>query len=320
MVAPTAILDIGSNTVRLFLNEAAAGHIPEGPRFSTVVGLRRGAAPDGSLAAESLLRLDACLADFGERAAAAGAHLGMAIGTSAVRDAPNRDAVALLVARHAGLPLTVISGAVEAELSFRGAAIAVDDTGPRLVVDVGGASTEMVQGSAAAIDGSVSLQLGSVRCTEQYLQGDPPTAGELDALRRRLSDEIGDAVVGIEARPPVIAVAGTATTIASIDLGAYSPERVHAHRLSRDRIRELTDRLAGLPLSRRERIPGLQPQRAPVIVAGAEIVVAILDAVGADALTVSERDLLDGAALLADRFATPIDRTMSAGSTEVASV
>lgn len=64
----------------------------------------------------------------------------------------------------------------------------------------------------------------------------------------------------------------------------------------------------------------MQPQRAPVIVAGAEIVVAILDAVGADALTVSERDLLDGAALLADRFATPIDRTMSAGSTEVASV
>ena len=142
MVAPTAILDIGSNTVRLFLNEAAAGHIPEGPRFSTVVGLRRGAAPDGSLAAESLLRLDACLANFGERAAAAGAHLGMAIGTSAVRDAPNRDAVALLVARHAGLPLTVISGAVEAELSFRGAAIAVDDTGPRLVVDVGGATME----------------------------------------------------------------------------------------------------------------------------------------------------------------------------------
>ena len=131
------------------------------------------------------------------------------------------------MARHAGLPLTVISGAVEAELKFRGAAIAVT-TRTTPGVDVGGASTEMVQGSAAAIDGSVSLQLGAVRCTEEYLQGDPPTAGELDALHRRLSDEIGDAAVGIKARPPVIAVAGTATTLASIDLGAYSPERVHA--------------------------------------------------------------------------------------------
>lgn len=304
---PQAIVDVGSNSVRLFLCEGVGRDGPRGDRFTTITSLKRGAGADGALAGDAIRRLDDCLADFGGRADRAGARWGMALGTSAVRDAPNRAEVADLVARRLGLPLTVLSGEQEAALAFAGARIAVPRPGSVLVTDPGGASTELVRGGdrpAAAI----SVQLGGVRTTEAFLRTDPPTAAEIDAMSREIRRVLDDAVarIGGPVRPeePVVGVAGTVTTLAAIAAGRYDPGLVHGRVLTRGQVAGILSRLAGMPLAVRRGVPGLEPARAPAIVAGAAVVLAVMDAVGARELTVSERDLLDGAALAADRFSS----------------
>src|SRR5439155_16621022 len=146
---------------------------------TTITGLRRGAAADGAITPAALARLDACLAGYGAAIAAFAPGRVLAIGTSAVRDAPNRDDVGALVAARVGAPLRVVSGEEEAALAFAGARLALpDDDRPALVVDVGGGSTELVRGGPGGPEATVSLQIGSVRCSER-LRADPPTAGEL---------------------------------------------------------------------------------------------------------------------------------------------
>jgi len=311
VTAPAAIVDVGSNSVRLLLFGGLDADGPTGPRVTTVTALRRGAGPDGDLAEDALARLDACLEDYARRMAAARVRSGMALGTSAVRDAPNRMRVAQLVRRRLGLPLTVLTGAQEAGLAFAGARVAVPGDGPITVLDVGGASTELVRAAAGTAPAAVSLQLGGVRTTEAHLHSDPPAAAELAAVRAearrevlRALEEIGRAG-GAE---PLIGVAGTVTTLAAVDAGRYDPRVVHGRVLTRDTVAALFARLAALPLERRRRVPGLEPARAPVIVTGAAIVLEVMHAAAAPDLTVSERDLLDGAALAADRLAAPVDR------------
>ncbi|MFN8124293.1 MAG: Ppx/GppA phosphatase family protein [Thermoleophilia bacterium] len=305
--APVAIVDVGSNSVRLFLCEGADADGPRGPRFTTVTGLRRGADVDGTVAPEALERLDACLQEYGRRMRDAGVTAGVALGTSAVRDAPNRAEVADRIAERLGLPLTVLSGAEEAALAFAGARLAVSGDGTVLVLDVGGGSTELVRGDAGGVRGAVSLQVGAVRCTEGFLYGDPPTAAQLDALRRAVRPAFAAAVDRVGGPAPMVGVAGTVTTLAAIRAGRYDPAVVHGSELTVDEVEGMVDRLAVLPLHARREVPGLDPARAPVIVAGAAIVACAMRAAGADRMEVSERDLLDGAALILDRIASPVD-------------
>ncbi len=173
-----------------------------------------------------------------------------------------------------------------------------------LILDIGGGSTELI-----VDEHHDSLELGSVRQTERFLHGDPPERDELAAcaaavrsvLAERVPDEIRrrvDAAIG---------VAGTLTTLAALDLGLerYDRERVHGHRLSRDGARTQLERLAALPLTERRAVPALEPERAPVIVAGAVILVETLDFFGLDAIEASELDILDGAALAAAELPSP---------------
>jgi exopolyphosphatase/guanosine-5'-triphosphate,3'-diphosphate pyrophosphatase len=230
----------------------------------------------------------------------------VALGTSAVRDAPNNASIARVIGAQLGLPLTIVSGTVEARLAYAGARLAVDDAGPAIVLDVGGGSTELVRGDADGPTGAVSLQIGAVRSTEAYLHADPPHAGELTRLREDAETALADAVAGIGGPAPLVGVAGTVATLAAVDLGIYDPRRVHGHILSRGRVEEMVSWMSGLPTAERALIPGLEPARAPVIVAGAAIVAAAMSAVGAESLRVSERDLLDGAALYAESLIGPV--------------
>jgi len=303
---PVAVVDVGSNSVRLFLWEGTDDAGPVGPRLTTVTGLRRKAGRDGTIARDALSRLSACAATYGEMMRARGVARGVAVGTSAVRDAPNRSAVAKIIGDQLGLPLTIVSGTVEARLAYTGARLAVDDAGPAIVLDVGGGSTELVRGDQTGPTGAVSLQIGAVRSTEAYLAADPPHPDELERLREDLDAALVDAVAGIGGPAPLVGVAGTVATLAAVDLGIYDPRRVHGHVLTRARIAEMLSWMSGLPTAERALIPGLEPARAPVIVAGATIVAAVLDAVAADAMRVSERDLLDGVALYADSLIGPV--------------
>ena len=294
-----AVVDIGSNSLRLFLCEGVGPHGPEGEREATVIGLRRGAAEDGSIAPDALGRLDETLAGYADRVAAFAPARTVPVATSAVRDAPNRDEVAAVVEARLGAPMRLLSGLAEAAASFAGARLAVDGDAEVLVVDVGGASTELVRGGSTGPDGAVSLQLGAVRQTERHLHHDPPQPAELAALReeaRRLEEPVLDT----DGEPlPVVAVAGTATSLAAIDLGAYDRQRVHRHRLTLTRVDELAGRLAAMPLEDRRSVPGLDPARASAIVAGTLILAEAVRAAGADEVMISETDLLDGVALAA---------------------
>lgn len=294
-----AVVDVGSNSVRLFLCEGVGRDGPRGERESTVIGLRRGAGADGSIAADALERLDRCLAGYAESVGRFAPARTVPVATSAVRDAPNRDAVAAVVEKRLRAPMRLLSGQEEAAASFAGARLAVSDEAPVVVVDVGGGSTELVRGGAGGPEGAVSLQLGAVRQTERHLADDPPRPEQLGALRAEARTMIEPAIGAIGGPASVIGVAGTATSLAAIDLGGYDRDRVHRHRLTLAAIDRLADRLAGMTVAERREVPGLDPARAGVIVAGALIVSEAVRAAGASEVMISETDLLDGVALAA---------------------
>jgi exopolyphosphatase/guanosine-5'-triphosphate,3'-diphosphate pyrophosphatase len=220
-----------------------------------------------------------------------------------VRDASNGAEFAAAVRDRYGLEGRTLSGDDEARLTFLGATAArdPDDAAGLLVIDIGGGSTEMVVGARRAVEFHVSTQVGVVRHTERHLHSDPPTAEELAALAADARPAL-EAAVPAEIRDrasAAVAVAGTATSCASIDLALdpYDPARVEGHRMSRARLEELRDRLAALPLAERRGVTGLDPNRAPTIVAGTVILLEVLGAFGLDGFEASERDILWGVAL-----------------------
>ncbi len=294
-----AVVDLGSNSVRLFLCEGVDPAGPRGERRTTVTGLRRGAGRDGSIAESALSRLDACLADYAGPLSVFEPTTVIAVGTSAVRDAPNRDRVAALLRSRLGAELRVLSGEDEALCSFAGARLAVAGAEPIMVVDIGGASTELVRGGPQGPEGAVSLQLGAVRQTEAHLASDPPRGSELEALRHEASALVREALAAIGGPAPAVGVAGTITTLAAIDIGYYDRDRVHGYRLSRPTIDRIAAGLARTPEAERRSIAGLDPARAGVIVAGAVIAGVVMEEAGLREMVVSERDLLDGVVVTA---------------------
>lgn len=293
-----AVVDIGSNSTRLFLCTGWGPGGPAGERLTTITALRRGAAPDGSVAPEALDRLDTCLRDYAARIAAFGPAEVVPVATSAVRDAPNREAVAAVVRARLGVPPRVLSGDEEARAAFAGARLGVpDDPGVVMVVDIGGASTELVRGGPAGPEGAVSLQLGGTRQTERHLRHDPPLAEEAAALLDEAAALVNGGLARIGGPAPAVGVAGTVTSLAAIELGRYDPAEVHGHVLTRAAVASMSERLCAMTVAERARIPGLEPGRAPVIAGACLIVRAVLERAGLDEMRVSERDLLDGVAM-----------------------
>ena len=294
-----AVVDVGSNSLRLFLCEGIGPDGPRGERETTVIGLRRGAAPDGTIAPDALERLDRTLAGYAEAIDRFRPARTVPVATSATRDAPNRDAIAAVVEGRLRAPMRILTGEEEAAASFAGARLAVEGDGPVMVVDVGGGSTELVRGGPTGPNDAVSLQLGAVRQTERHLAHDPPRPEELAALREEARGLIEPALAQIGGPAPVVGVAGTATSLAAIDIGRYDRDRVHRHRLSLETIDRLAERLAAMTVEERRGVHGLDPERAPVIVAGALIVAEAVRAAGSGEAMISETDLLDGVALAA---------------------
>lgn len=292
-----AVVDVGSNSTRLFLCEGVSADGPEGERITTITALRRGAAPDGTIAREALDRLGACLDDYADRIHEFGCDEVIAIGTSAVRDAPNREEVIDLVDDRLAVELRVLAGPHEAELSYFGARLAVHGGGPVVVVDIGGGSTELVRGDERGPQTAVSLDAGGVRFTERFLHDDPPTPAQIAALRDEVMEMVVPTFAALGGPAPLVGVAGTMTTLAAIAHGGYDPNRVHGAVLSVDEVEDVTARLAALPLAERREVAGLHPDRAPAIVAGALIACCVLAAAAAAEIAISERDLLDGAVL-----------------------
>jgi exopolyphosphatase/guanosine-5'-triphosphate,3'-diphosphate pyrophosphatase len=301
-VTRVAVVDIGTNSTRLLVAEVGDGELRELARESIVTRLGEGVDATGRLGDEPQARVFAALDSFAP--AIEGATVRTAVMTSAVRDAANGAEFAGAVRDRYGLVAATLSGDEEARLTSLGATAtrAGDDT--VVVIDIGGGSTELVVGTGAELLFHVSTQVGVVRHSERYLHTDPPTRDELAALAEDARRVFEGAVPSeVRSRPVVgIGVGGTATQLASIDLELVEHDRgrVEGHAVSRERLEELRDRLAALPLAERREVTGLDPARAPTIVAGAVVLREVLGAFALDGFEASERDILWGVALDAD--------------------
>ena len=292
-------VDLGTNSTRLLVADVEGGRLAEIDRLLQITRLGNAVDRTGRLDPAATERVHGVLAGYRARAAELGADRILAVATSAVRDAQDgRDFLGAVATRH-GFETRLLSGDDEARLTFRG----VTSTGPAaegtLVCDVGGGSTELVLGGPAGVTRAVSLDLGCVRLSERRLASDPPAPDELAALRREVAAALPADLLAGATR--LVGVAGTVTTLATLDLGLEHevPALIDGHAVTRDAVEEQLARLAAMPLARRRRVRGLMPERAPTIVAGCAILAEVMDAAGAADLVVSERDILHGAALAA---------------------
>jgi exopolyphosphatase/guanosine-5'-triphosphate,3'-diphosphate pyrophosphatase len=300
MTRRVGAVDIGTNSTRLLVADVSdQGGIAEAERLLEITRLGDRVDADGRLSDAAIARVDAVLERYAARAEELEAQAVLAVATSAVRDAENgREFLEGTVARH-GFEPRLLTGEEEAEMTYRGVCSREAVAESVLICDIGGGSTELILGGRDGVTDRASLDIGCVRMSERHLHADPPSPGELEALRAEataaLPGRLTDAARGL------VGVAGTVTTLATIDMGleVELPEVIDGHRLAGDTVERLLAELAALPLERRRLVRGLMPQRAPTIVAGAVILSAVVRATGADAVVVSERDILHGAALAA---------------------
>jgi exopolyphosphatase / guanosine-5'-triphosphate,3'-diphosphate pyrophosphatase len=307
-----AAVDVGSNSVRLLV---LADDGSRRLRHITTTRLAEGVDRTGHLADAAIARTVDALLGFRSEWEAAGVptdaqHVRIAA-TSAVRDAQDRDRFLTAVLDAVGIEVEVISGTEEAALGFAGATRAVPTGGLCLVIDVGGGSTEMVAGRDGVVLGSVSTQIGCVRLTERALHHDPATDGELAAAAATVDAVISEGLEALalqlaardatiaEVRT-VVAVAGTATTLAALalELDTYEESAIHGTVVDLAALDTIAARLAAMDVATRAALGPVQPGRAEVLHGGAIVLSRALRLIGRRELVVSEADSLD--ALAAD--------------------
>ncbi len=297
-----AVIDVGTNSSRLLVADVAEGRVVrEVERRSRVTRLGRGVDLSGRLAAEAIEDVCAAIGEYVELTRELGAEAVDAIATSAVRDAANGGAFIAELRERFDLSARVLDGDEEAQLTYLGATSEHSPKRPTVVVDIGGGSTEMIVGRGEEIEFHTSLQVGVVRHTERHISSDPPTAAELEALATDVRGAIEKALPADLTAEEGIAVAGTPTSLAAIEMAleTYDPERVHGHVLELPSIQRMLSSLASVPLAQRVKVTGMHPDRAPTIVAGVVILVETMRAFGLERITVSEHDILYGTAIAA---------------------
>jgi len=292
-----AAVDLGTNSTRLLVADVDGGRVEEVARQSEITRLGEGVDERRKLLPLPVARVRNVLSDYRREAERLGAERVLTIGTSAVRDAENGEAFLGEIEWSYGFATRLVTGDEEAELTLRGVATGRPLDEGTLVLDVGGGSTELTTTSERT-----SIDVGSVRLTERHLRSDPPSPGALAAAAREVRD-----LLPVLEPTAAVGVAGTITTLAALELGGYDHDRVHGFQLSRAAAERQLERLASLPLAERRELPGLEPERAPVIVGGALIICNVLDRYGLQGLEVSERDLLHGAALDAAQLPEPVE-------------
>ncbi|WP_395360954.1 exopolyphosphatase [Streptomyces sp. YH02] len=305
-------IDCGTNSIRLLVadvtvSDGASGagstrDLVELYRRMTIVRLGQGVDKTGRLAPEALERTFAACREFAEVIEELGAEKLRFVATSASRDAENRADFVNGVVEILGVEPEVITGDQEAEFSFTGATGELHGDDRRLVVDIGGGSTEFVVGSRH-VEAARSVDIGCVRLTERHVRHDPPTAEEVDAIRAdvRAALDLAAETVPIDTAETLVGLAGSVTTVAAIALGLpeYDSEKIHHARITAAQVAEVTDRLLASTHAERAAIPVIHPGRVDVIIAGAIVLREIVERVGAHEVVVSEHDILDGIALSA---------------------
>ncbi|MFE9612622.1 exopolyphosphatase [Streptomyces sp. NPDC006012] len=305
-----AAVDCGTNSIRLLVADAdpSTGELVDLDRRMTIVRLGQDVDRTGRLAPEALERTFAACREYAAVIKEQGAERLRFVATSASRDAENRDEFVRGVLDILGVEPEVITGDQEAALSFTGATAELqgrDDLArPYLVVDIGGGSTEFVVGDDR-VRAARSVDVGCVRMTERHLVSggvvsDPPTEQQIAAMRADIEAalDLAEETVPLREARTLVGLAGSVTTVSAIaqELPAYDSARIHHSRISRDRVREITERLLRSTHAERAAIPSMHPGRVDVIGAGSLVLLAIMERTGAHEVVVSEHDILDGIA------------------------
>ncbi|CAL2065876.1 Ppx/GppA family phosphatase [Streptomyces sp. TR1341] len=305
-----AAIDCGTNSIRLLVADAdpATGELVDLDRRMTIVRLGQGVDRTGRLAPEALERTFAACREYAGIIKEHGAERLRFVATSASRDAENREDFVRGVLDILGVEPEVITGDQEAEFSFTGATRELtgrtDLARPYLVVDIGGGSTEFVVGDDQ-VRAARSVDIGCVRMTERHLVhggevSDPPTEEQIAAIRADIEAalDLAEQTVPLREARTLVGLAGSVTTVSAIaqDLPDYDSARIHHSRVSRARVREITEHLLHSTHAERATIPSMHPGRVDVIGAGSLVLLAIMERTGAEEVVVSEHDILDGIA------------------------
>ncbi len=295
-----AAIDCGTNSIRLLIADIDGSNFREVVRDMEIVRLGQGVDETGQFHPDAIARTLAAVDKFATEIAKRGVEKIRFCATSATRDATNRHLFVDGVRERLGIELEVISGDEEAALSFAGAIKDLDPSnGPFLVVDIGGGSTEFVFGTAT-VEAARSVNIGCVRMTERHFASDPAKSEQIEAARTDIQAAIAQAaaVVPITKAKTLVAVAGTATTVAAaaLDLPEYDRYAIHLSRISAQQTHDAATMFATTTREQRLQLGYMHPGRVDVIAAGSLVLSEIMKATGATEFIASESDILDGMA------------------------
>ena len=295
-----AAIDCGTNSIRLLIADVQGENFREVSRDMEIVRLGQGVDKTGEFHPEAIARTLAAVDKYAAEIARRGVEKIRFCATSATRDAKNRDLFIQGVKERLGVAPEVISGEEEAALSFAGATKDLPDSlSPFLVIDIGGGSTEFVIGKRS-VEKAKSVNIGCVRMSERHFKNDPATSEEIEAARKDIQAAIAEAaaIVDIKSAKSLIAVAGTATTVAAaaLELPEYDRYAIHLSRISADQTHRVSEMFLKMKRSERAALGYMHPGRVDVIGAGSLVLSEIVMAVGASEFIACESDILDGIA------------------------
>jgi exopolyphosphatase / guanosine-5'-triphosphate,3'-diphosphate pyrophosphatase len=298
-----AAIDCGTNSIRLLVADVDGDRLVDQDRRMEIVRLGQGVDATGRLAPEAIERTRVALAAYAARIRELGAERVRMVATSATRDAANRDDFHAMVLDTLGAEPEVISGTEEAALSFTGATAGLSAAAPYLVVDIGGGSTEFVHGTAA-VDASISVDIGCVRLTERHFHHDPPTQAEVAAATADIESALADVRKAIPVSfgtsfQTLVGLAGSVTTVTALALGltTYDSARTHRAVVPYAAVAGIAADLLASTHAQRATNPVIHPGRVDVLPAGALILRTLMTNLAATAVLTSEHDILDGIAL-----------------------
>ena len=295
-----AAIDCGTNSIRLLIADVSSDNFREIYRDMEIVRLGQGVDKTGQFHPDAIARTLSAVDKYASEIARRGVEKIRFCATSATRDARNRELFIDGVVERLGIAPEVISGEEEAFLSFTGATKELPESlAPFLVIDIGGGSTEFVLGNRSVI-AAKSVNIGCVRMSERHFLHDPATATEIESARIDIQKAIADASqhVDIKGASSLIAVAGTATTVAAaaLDLPVYDRHSIHLSRITAEKTHQVSEMFLRMNRNERAALEYMHPGRVDVIGAGSLVLSEIMKATGAKEFIASESDILDGMA------------------------
>ena len=300
-----AAIDVGSNTIRLLIGEIEGHKIKDVYSDRKITRLGNLVDQTGRLQDENIQASSAVLKEFSSILGKYGVEYVRAVATSALREASNSASFVKEVLDNTGIQIEVISGEKEAELTLKGVLLSLPDSMPgrrrdsSFIVDIGGGSTEWILYGDDLL-GMGSIPVGVIKLARQFIKTDPVSRSDIANMDREiisLLDGLKPRVAQhINRNTRFIGTAGTFTTIASVDLAldAYSREKIHLHRISLEKLRTMSENLLSLPLEKRKKVKGLEPERADLIIPGLQFTIKVMDFFLFEELTVSDYGLLEG--------------------------